>query len=158
MEYLLQSSSRGEKPEVNHPHVLQMKLCALEVAQFLPLTTTSLLPHCCQPAHSCRGSRAADADAAGNNLHSTSACCSAWQTAATALSESCNSDLHGRLCSVLDGWRWYMFNTHFLLCLRGLYYIFGCTSCFFVFLMIFCTAQMPWIQHSSHMQHWRSTG
>lgn len=131
MEYLLQSSSWGEKPEVNHPCVLQMKLSALEIAQFLMLTTTSLLPHCCQPAHSCKGEQSNSFCCwCCRKQPSACACCSAQQTAATAPTESCNAELHGRLCSVFDGLKWYMFNTPFLLCVKKLFYIFDCISCF----------------------------
>lgn len=91
--------------DLNRPCVLQMKLSALEVAQFLMLTTTSvttLLLACPQLQE---GAAPSVADTAGNNLHSTPACCSAQQTAATALPEFCNAELHGRLCSQFDGLR-----------------------------------------------------
>lgn len=144
MEYLLQSSSWGEKPEVNHPCVLQMKLSALEIAQFLMLTATSLLPHCCQPAHSCKGEQSNSfCCRCCRKQPSACACCSAQQTAATAPTESCNAELHGRLCSVFDGLKWYMFNTPFLLCVKKLFYIFDCISWFLRSLWYFLDYSNP---------------
>lgn len=156
VEYLLQSSSWGEGPEVYCPFVLQMKLSAPEVAQFLMLTTTPLLQHCCQPAHNCKGEQ------------SSSFCC--W---------CCREQPSFNICllfypancthspsQVLLRWTawkallcvWWIKMIHISHTLSSvpeetlshlwLYLL------VFMFFMIFSAVQMTWIQHSSH---WRPT-
>lgn len=108
------------------------------------ISVTTLLLACPQLQE---GAAPSVADTAGNNLHSTPACCSAQQTAATALPEFCNAELHGRLCSQFDGLRWYIFHTHFLLCLKRLYCIFDCYSRFLCSLWYFLLSR--WLECST---------